>query len=116
MIFPEPTYVYIFRGEGFPCGSLSWEPTTITFASHMAKARTRGCTWTSDLALCKESNGDVLGALLHGTLSKIQKIIDTGYIVLRSYYVPARVVIGGESPWLRHLLGLSTYSGVGSVY
>ena len=76
----------------------------------------RAHTWTPDLALCKESDGDVLRALLHGTLRKIQKIIDTGYIVLRTYYVRARVIIGGDSPWLRHLLGLSTYFGVDSVY
>ena len=116
MIFPEPIYVLIFRGDGFPCGSCSWVPTTITFAGHMAKARTPRYTWTLDLALCRESNGDVLGALLHGTLSKIQKIIDTGYGVLRKYYIGARVIIGGDSPWLRHLLGVSTYFGVGSGY
>ena len=85
-------------------------------ANHMAKARTPGYTCSLDLALCKESEGDVLSALLHGTLSKIEKIIDTGYIVLRTYYVRARVTIGRDSPWLRHLLGLSIYFSVGSVY
>ena len=116
MIFPEPIYNLIFRGDGFPCGSRSWVQTTITFANHMAKARTPGYTCTLDLALCKESDGDVLGALLHGTFTKIQKIIDTAYFVLRTYYARARVTIAGESPWLRHLLGLSTYFGVSSVY
>ena len=116
MIFPEPIYVLFLRGDGFPCGSRSWVQITITFANHMAKARTPGYTWTLDLALCKESDDDVLGALLHGTLSKIQKIIVTGYIVLRTYYVCARVKIGGDSPWVRHLFGLSTYFCMGSVY
>ena len=77
----------------------------ITFANHMAKARTPVYTWIPDLAFRKESAGDVLDALLHGTLSKIQKIIDTGYIVLRTYYVPARVTTGDDSAWLRHFLG-----------
>ena len=111
MIVPEPIKVLIFWGDGFPCGSRSWVQTTTMFANHMAKVRTPGYTWTLDLALCKESDGDVLGALLHGTLGKIKKIIDTSYIVLRTYYVRARVIIGGDSPWLRQLLGLSTYFG-----
>ena len=84
MIFPEPIYVLLFRGDCFPCGSRSWVQTTITFANHMAKARTPGYTWTPDLALYKESDGDVLGVLLRSTLSKIQNIIDRGYIVLRT--------------------------------
>ena len=89
---------------------------TLVGANHkyVAKAHTPGYTLTLDLALCKESDGDVLGALLQGTLSKIQKIMDTGYIVLRTYYVRARVIIGGDSPWVRELLGLSTYFDVGS--
>ena len=39
-----------------------------------------------------------------------------GYIVLRTYYVRALVIIGGDPPWLRHLLGLTSYCGLGSVY
>ena len=116
MIFCDPICVLIYRGDGFPCGSRSWVQTTIKFANHMAKAHTPGYTWALDLALCKESDGDVLGALLHGTLIKIQKIIDTGYIVLRRYYIGARVIIGCDSPWQRHLLGFSSYFGVRSVY
>ena len=116
MIFPEPIYVPFFLVDSFPCGPPSWVQTTIMFANHMAKTRTPGYTWTLDLAICKESDGDVLGALIHGTLSKIQKIIDTGYIVLRTYYVRARVIKGGDSPWLRPLSVLSTFFGVGSVY
>ena len=71
MIFPEPIYVPFLQGDGFPCGSRSWVQSTITFPNHMAKARTPGYTWTLDLALCKESDGDLLGALFHGTLSNI---------------------------------------------
>ena len=107
---------FFSQGDGFRCGSRFWVQTTITFANYMANTRTPGYTWTLDLALCKESDGDVLGALLHGTFSKIQKIIDTGYIVLRTYYARARVIIGVDSQPLRHLFGLSTYFGVGSVY
>ena len=116
MIFPEPIYVLIVRRDGSAFGTHSWVQTPITFANHMAKARTLRYTWTLHLASCKESDCDVLGALRHSTLSKIQKIIDTGYIVLRTYYVRARVMISGDSPWLRHLLGMSTYFGVGIVY
>ena len=116
IIFPEPIYVVIFWADGFPCCSRSRVQTTITFANHIAKARTPGYTGTLDLAFCKDSAGDVLGAILHGTLSKIQVIITTGYIVFRKYYVRARVIIGGDSPWLRHFFGLSTYFGLGSVY
>ena len=65
MIFPEPIYVLILRGDGFPCGSRLWVQTTITFANHMARARTPGYTWTLDLALCREIDADVLGVLLH---------------------------------------------------
>ena len=98
----RPIDVLIFRGDSFPCGSRLWVQTTTTFANHVAKARTLRYTWTLNLALCKKSDGDVLGALLHGTL--------------RTYYVRARVIIGGDTPWPRHLLDLSTYFGVGSVY
>ena len=106
-IFPEPIYVLIFRGNGLSCGSRYRVQTTITLAKHMANARTPWYTWTLDLALCKGSDGDALGALLHSRVSKIQKIIDTGYIVLRTHYIPARDTTGGNSPWLRHLLRLS---------
>ena len=116
MICPEPIYVLILLGDGFPCDSRSWVQTTITFANHMVNARTPGYTWNLDLASSKESYGDVLGVLLQGTLDKIQKMIHVGFIVLRTYYVPVRVVIGGDSPLLRQCFGLSSYFGVGSVY
>ena len=88
----------------------------VTNYNHVCEPHSKSAhTWVhmdSDLAVCKESDGDVLGALLRGTLSKIQIIIETGYIVLRTYYVRARVIIGGHSSWLRHFMGLSTHFGV----
>ena len=114
--FPNE-YMFLFFGvTGFHVVHAGGCKPQSRLQNHMAKAHTVRYTWTLDLVLCTQSDGDVLGALLHGTLSKIQKIIDTGYIVLRTYYGRARVIIGGDSPWLHHSLGLSTYFGVGSVY
>ena len=44
MVFPEPVYVLIFRGDGIPCGAPSCVQSTITFANPMGKACTPGCT------------------------------------------------------------------------
>ena len=47
---------------------------------------------------------------------KIQQIIDRGYMLLRGFWVRTVVIIGGDSPWLRHVLGLSTFYEIGSIY
>ena len=85
-------YVLIVRGDGFPCGARSWCQIACGFANHMQKARTLLYNWTLDLAR------------------------DRGYMLLRGLWVRTVVIIGGDSPWLRHILGLSTFYEIGSIY
>ena len=47
---------------------------------------------------------------------KIQQIIDRGYMLLRGFWVRTVVIFGGDSPWLRHILGLATFYEIGSIY
>ena len=49
-------------------------------------------------------------------LQHIQTIIDSGYIQMNNVYYRARIMLGGDSPWLRLLLGLSPYYAIGSIY
>ena len=46
----------------------------------------------------------------------IQHVLDNGYIVLCGYMVDCGCIVGGDSPWLRHVFGLSVCWGPGSLY
>ena len=109
-------YVLIVPGDGFPCGARSWCQIACGFANHMPKARTLLYNWTLDLALVSEHETDLVRVLFGETLKKIQQIIDRGYMLLRGFWVRTVVIIGGDSPWLRHILGLSTFYEIGSIY
>ena len=109
-------YVLIVCGDGFPCGARSWCQIACGFANHMEKARTLLYNWTLDLALVSEHETDLVRVLFGETLKKRQQIIDRGYMLLRGFWVRTVVIIGGDSPWLRHILGLSTFYEIGSIY
>ena len=109
-------YVLIVRGDGFPCGARSWCQIACGFANHMQKARTLLYNWTLDLALVSEHETDLVRVPFGETLKKIQQMIDRGYMLLRGLWVRTVVIIGGDSPWLRHILGLSTFYEIGSIY
>ena len=109
-------YVLIVRGDGFPCGAGSWCRIACGFANHMQKARTLLCNWTLDLALVSEHETDLVRVLFAETLKKVQQIFDRGYMLLRGFLVQTVVIIGGDSPWLCHILGLSTFYEIGSIY
>ena len=49
-------------------------------------------------------------------LECIQHVLDNGYIVLCGYRVDCGCIVGGDSPWLRHVFGLSVWWGVRSPY
>ena len=73
-------------------------------------------TGTLDLALCSEHNVEALRDLMAHKLECIQHVLDTGYIVLCGYRVDCGCIVGGDSPWLRHVFGLGVWWGVGSLY
>ena len=116
--FHEPDYrhVLIVRGDEFPCGARPWCQLTVSFANHGERARSIDCTWTLDLSLCSEHNVEALRDLMAHSLECIQHVLDNGYIVLCGYRVDCGCIVGGDSPWLRHVFGLSVWWGVGSLY
>ena len=120
MAFPvldgERPYVLIIRGDGFPCGSRPWLQLAIGFANLGQKARTLAYIWTIDVALTTEHNINALRELFSKTLEAIQSIMNTGGILIRQKWCPARVMLRGDSPWLRKVLGISAYLGIGSIY
>ena len=116
MIDGEQLFVIIIRGDGFPCGSRPWVQIAIGFANHMEKARTLQYNWTLDVALTSEHDDEAMRVLFCATLQHIQTIIDSGYIQMNNVYYRARIMLGGDSPWLRLLLGLSPYYAIGSIY
>ena len=118
MEFHEPDYrfVLIVRGNEFPCGARPWCQLTVSFANHGEHARSINYTWTLDLSLCSEHNVEALRDLMAHNLECIQHVLDNGYIVLCGYRVDCGCIVGGDSPWLRHVFGLSVWWGVGSPY
>ena len=88
----------------------------IGFASHGQKAHTLAYNWTIDVALTSEHDIDALRAIFSKTLEAIQSIINTGWILIREKWCRARVMLGGDSPWLRKVLGISSYFRIGSIY
>ena len=120
MSFPfldgERPYVLIVRGDGFPCGSRPWVQLAIGFAKHGLKARTLAYNWTSDVALTSEHDMDALRAIFSKSLEAIQGIRNTEWILVREKWCRARVMLGGDSPWLRKVLGISSYFCSESIY
>ena len=120
MSFPllngERSYVLIVRGDGFPCGSRPWVQLVIGFANHGQKARTLAYNWTIDVALTSEHDIDALRAIFSMTLEAIQSIINTRWILIREKWCRARVMLGGHSPWLHKMLGISSYFCTESIY
>ena len=89
---------------------------SMSFANHGERAWTINYTWTSDLALCSEHNVEALRDLMAHNLKRIQQVLDNGYIVLCGYRVDCGCIVGGDSPWLGHVFGLSVWWGVGSLH
>ena len=54
--------------------------------------------------------------LFCATLQVIQTIIDSVYIQMNNVHYCARIMLGGNFPWLRVLSGLSAYYAMGSNY
>ena len=119
MSFPlldgEQPYVLIVPGDGFPCGSRPWVQLAIWFAKHGQNARTLAYNWTIDVAPASEHDIDALRAIFSKTLEAIQSIQNTGWILIREKWCRARVMLGGDSPWLRKVLGISSYFSIGSI-
>ena len=120
MSFPlldgERPYVLIVRGDGFRCGFRPWVQLAIGFANHGQKARTLAYNWTIDVALTSEHDIDALRALFSKTLEAIQSIINIGRILIREKWCRAGSMLGGDFPWLRKVLEVSTYFRIGSIY
>ena len=111
---PDYRYVLIVRGDEFPCGARPWCQLTVSFANHGERARSINYTWTLDLSLCSEHNVEALRDLMAHNLECIQHVLDNGYVVLCGYRVDCGCIVRGDSPWLRHVFGLSVCWGVGS--
>ena len=47
---------------------------------------------------------------------KIHQIFDPGYMLLKGFWVRTVVIIRGHSPCLRHILGLSAFYEIGSIF
>ena len=50
------------------------------------------------------------------TVDAIQGITNTGWILSRGKWCRAPVMLGGNSPWLQKVLGISAYFRIGSIY
>ena len=120
MTFPlldrDRPYVLIVRGDGFPFGSRCWVQLAIGFANHGQKARTLAKNWTIDVALTSEHDINALHEIFSKTLEAIQGIVNTGWICTCGKWCRARVMLGGDSPWLRKVLRISAYFRIGSIY
>ena len=118
MEFHEPhhRYVLIVRGDEFPCGARPCCQLTVSFANHEERARCNNYTSTLDLSLCSEHNVEALQDLMAHNLECIQHVLENGYIVLCGYRVDCGCIIGGDSPWRRHVFELSVWWGVRSLY
>ena len=112
----ERPYVLIVRGDGFPCGSRPWVQLAIGFANHGPMARTLADNWTIDVAFTSEHHIDALRETFSKTLEAIQGLINTGWILIDGNWCRARVMLGGDSPMLRKVLGFSAYFRIGSIY
>ena len=113
---PDYRYVLIVRGDEFPCSARPWCQLTVSFDNHRERARSINYTWTLDLSLSSEHNVEALRDLIAHNLGCIQHVLDNGYIVLCGYRVDCGCIVGGDSPWLCHVFGLSVLWGVGSLY
>ena len=70
----------------------------------------------SIVALTSEHDINALRAIFSKTLEGIQGIINTGWILIREEWCRARFMLGGDSPWLRKVLGILSYFRIGSMY
>ena len=109
-------YVLIVRGDRFPCGSPPWVQLAIGFANHGQKARTLAYNPTIDVALTSEHDIDALRAIFSKTLEALQSIMNAGWILIREKWCRARVMLGGDSPRLVEVPGISSYFRIRSIY
>ena len=118
MRFPtgEQRFCLIVRGDGMPLGGETWCQLTVGFANHGWLARTLSYMWTCNVALCAEKESELLGDLFQNNLATLQGIIDSGHITFRGWSYPCDVILGGDDPWLRMVLGLSKHWRVGSIF
>ena len=79
----EPPYVFIVKGDGFPCGSRPWVQLAVGFANQGQEARTLAYNWTIDVALQSEHDIDALREIFSKTLEAIQGIINSERILIR---------------------------------
>ena len=88
----------------------------IGFANHGQKARILPFFWTMDVALISEHYIHALREICSKTFEVIQSIINTGWILICEKWWVARVMLGGDSPWLRKVLGISACFSIGGIY
>ena len=112
----ERSYVLIVEGDGFPCRSRSWVQLAIESPSHGQKARTLAYNCTVNVALIVEHDIDALCENFSKTLEAIQSIVNTGSIFIREKWCRARVMLGGDSPWRRKVVGISACFCIGGIY
>ena len=72
--------------------------------------------WTLAVGVVPENDTVALSWLWRVNLRWIQKFINTGTIQYCGMEYPTRVFLGGDSPWLRHVLGITTHWMVASLY
>ena len=68
------------------------------------------------MAVVPENDTVALSWLWRVNLRWIQKFINTGTIEYCGTEYPTRVFLGGDSPWLCHVLGVTTHWMVASLY
>ena len=99
-----------------PVGGRTPVQLSIGFANVGRLSRMLPYLWTLAVAVVPENDTVALSWLWLVNLRRIQKFINTGTMEYSGTEYPARVFLGGDSPWLRHVLGITTHWMVASLY
>ena len=106
----------IIRGDGVPVGGRTWVQLSIGFANFGRLSRMLPYVWTLAVAVVPENDTVALSWLWRVNLRWIQKFINTGTMEYCGTEYPTRVFLGGDSPWLRHVLGITTHWMVARIW
>ena len=106
----------IIRGDGVPVGCRTSVQLLIGFANFGCLSRMLPYLWTLAVAVVPKNNTVELSWLWRNNLRWIQKFINTGTMEYCGTEYPTRVFFGGDSPWLRHVLGITTHRMVAGLY
>ena len=121
---------FIVRADGYPCAGGEWSQLSVTIVNMGLWGRISACVWIIGLAICGDKQMATLATPWKANIEVCFVHQQFAFVFLKqssSLWTPKQVVYNardhpsdvwlvGDSPWVRHIIGISPAPQFGSLY